>query len=1459
MHRRHPNAENRAQHSTLPHRTPKVTVVKKPKTARSAASRQERSSAAIRALLAKGRALRDRMSHSVGEEWDDLCEGGVSGDANVLPPTTWGSGAFTPAPPSSSSAAPMASGAAAAPATAAAPLPRLGDELEATMSAAAGLEDDLDALVTGILAHKAVDDEEASDVARSDERGAVSLAGIGAKFETLGKVLHRVYAIRIVIRAMGAHAHRPGAGSSGAGGSGDAGHRRLGGPSPKSSSSSSSSSRYVAERWEVSYALDVPPSPEDADRASTLQKPRGAPASAFGYAGPGRSAVFSVAASRRRSRSNARSGWQMFAHDVEIPLLIDEAAAVRWINGDGKLIVRLACDGKTVVEATAPLVQLLVSSDLAFRAKCPVVVREKLSSAAATAAAAADPTKRQKQQRKQQQQRVRRGGLPQASGAKAVVPSDIDVSAELLLRPRDRGVPHGGRVERASSRPWEQPRYRAHRTLRGAPSFGGVAARPSPRKSPSLIAAPTPPSPPLAAAAAAAAATPTRRDAEPRATSVAADVAASEAPWSVDFAATLAEAAEVEVEEEAEEEVAAVATIATTTTRPATATSPPRMSVETPRVLRKARQPIRQPLPPATPATALSAGDDEARFSTPSATAVANAAVNATNAANAARHTLVVSITNGCGAAEGAGKGRSCWGFFVRYSLLGIDSAPSASSASVSPSRAPRGEHSLWWDCEAALNTRARHSVELHAGQTIASLLAVATAQGGDAASAGKLVVEVVQTMGRAQNVVGTTELDYDQLAALFQASDGGVGKTLNLSLPILWRSAFGGGKEEETARAVQLDVRLEYSVAPTVASLGAAPSSAPQTTLLSTATTKERLLPRSTSLLVCVRRASIEIASSVEMGELNPFIRLRVFTGGDGEEWASHESSLAANAPTSSPEWRTSAAQDGWEIDVPVVIDAKFVQYVHHDRLTLEVWHRARDGSVVRVGSCGVPLRGILLQREGVEGWHPLLSADGAAPIGRVHVAVGFAQYHRGKSASPSRVAVVAKEKQQQQEEEEVLPQESVAVDEVEAFEALCSPLKEPADAAAELPALPSASAAAATSSEESDAPPAAATAAAAATTATTTTTALPRSLPTFSAPADPFGNNDQWHQFAMPWLASDSGGGGDRGGTSAERAMAPSLTTQSFAFAPLDLDFSMNVLPTAARSVRSSVASTFSLPPTGGIGSGLSWEDIRGGSSSRISSSTDEPDTRRKLADNLRDLDAMMAGLTATSPPAAPFAAPAAPAPALALAPTPTPTPTPTATRTPVNATTVAGVRTHPMFVESSSSSDWSHRPVFWNADAAAKMLAHERAVPNKTTQTKTTSTKKQLLTPELGETLGVASPLVTTFPPSMYAYAALVHLAFRCNASIHAPSPPRLVIKVVEEDVESDAERVAVAVAAAASACVAASAGGAAAAASAAAAAAGFAVESTTVVADAEEALRVERIELDAEALRIYRILR
>ena len=129
MHRRHPNAENRAQHSTLPHRTPKVTVVKKPKTARSAASRQERSSAAIRALLAKGRALRDRMSHSVGEEWDDLCEGGVSGDANVLPPTTWGSGAFTPAPPSSSSAAPMASGAAAAPATAAAPLPRLGDEL----------------------------------------------------------------------------------------------------------------------------------------------------------------------------------------------------------------------------------------------------------------------------------------------------------------------------------------------------------------------------------------------------------------------------------------------------------------------------------------------------------------------------------------------------------------------------------------------------------------------------------------------------------------------------------------------------------------------------------------------------------------------------------------------------------------------------------------------------------------------------------------------------------------------------------------------------------------------------------------------------------------------------------------------------------------------------------------------------------------------------------------------------------------------------------------------------------------------------------------------------------------------------------------------------------------------------------------------------------------------------------
>ena len=82
---------------------------------------------------------------------------------------------------------------------------------------------------------------------------------------------------------------------------------------------------------------------------------------------------------------------------------------------------------------------------------------------------------------------------------------------------------------------------------------------------------------------------------------------------------------------------------------------------------------------------------------------------------------------------------------------------------------------------------------------------------------------------------------------------------------------------------------------------------------------------------------------------------------------------------------------------------------------------------------------------------------------------------------------------------------------------------------------------------------------------------------------------------------------------------------------------------------------------------------------------------------------------------------------------------------------------------------------------------------------------------------------------------------------------------MIKVVEEDVESDAERVAVAVAAAASACVAASAGGAAAAASAAAAAAGFAVESTTVVADAEEALRVERIELDAEALRIYRILR
>ena len=439
----------------------------------------ERSAAAIKALLLKGKALREKMSHAVGEEWDDLRDGAVDGDAAVLPPTTWGAGAFTPA----ALVTPLGDlpiSIDALVAQAAPPSADANAALTMTMASAEDIDGNLDALVADILAHPG--DGDADGPERTEERGAVSLAGIGAKFETLGKVLHRVYAIRIAIRGIGAHAHRPGA--AGARAKTAAGNgNRLSGRGGKATAA-----RYVADRWEVSYALAVPPAPEEEGVAVR----RRAAGSAFGFAGPGRSAVFSVAASRRREASTARKGWQMFAHEVEVPLLIDEEAAVRWINGDGKLVVRLACDGTAVAEATASLAQLLVSSDLAFRAKCPVIVREQNVEkenyvAGRRGAKASSPSA---------------AAQSKSNGQKPVTPCDVDLSCELLLRPRDRKVSSEGRRERAASRPWLQPRYRAQSILaqqqeqqeeegegaRGeesphpSPLFANVAARPSARR-----------------------------------------------------------------------------------------------------------------------------------------------------------------------------------------------------------------------------------------------------------------------------------------------------------------------------------------------------------------------------------------------------------------------------------------------------------------------------------------------------------------------------------------------------------------------------------------------------------------------------------------------------------------------------------------------------------------------------------------------------------------------------------------------------------------------------------------------------------------------------------------------------------------------------------------------------------------------------------------------------------------
>ena len=297
------------------------------------------------------------------------------------------------------------------------------------------------------------------------------------------------------------------------------------------------------------------------------------------------------------------------------------------------------------------------------------------------------------------------------------------------------------------------------------------------------------------------------------------------------------------------------------------------LAKETPRVLFKALEPVRA-APPSTPTPAPRAAAAASR-ATPTPTTPTPAA------GPSARHTLVVAITNGCGAAAAPsaasdsetpeGATSACWGFFVRYSLLGVgvDAAGGATtSASLSPSRAPRGEHALWWDTEAALNTRARHSVALRDGQSVAALVAAAAEQ-SRSASSDALVVDIVSTAGKTQAVVGTATLSYARVCAFFRDANSSGESVLEVALPIEWEGEALGTPEGAPARAANLDVRLAYSVAPIAegapparsgsavpaAHLAGSPVASPaQTTLMSTATTKERLLPRNSSLLINVQ-----------------------------------------------------------------------------------------------------------------------------------------------------------------------------------------------------------------------------------------------------------------------------------------------------------------------------------------------------------------------------------------------------------------------------------------------------------------------------------------------------------------------------------------------------------------------------------------------------------------------------
>ena len=304
--------------------------------------------------------------------------------------------------------------------------------------------------------------------------------------------------------------------------------------------------------------------------------------------------------------------------------------------------------------------------------------------------------------------------------------------------------------------------------------------------------------------------------------------------------------------------------------------------------------------------------------------------------------------------------------------------------------------------------------------------------------------------------------------------------------------------------------------------------------------------------------------------------------------------------------------------MNIPVTIDAKFVQYVHHERMALELWARAEESSVAgkaiaprRIGVCAVPLRGVLLRRDGVEGWHAVLSDTGAV-VGRVLVSVAFAQYrHRAEHAASAVAAAAAATAARRLAPAAAAPK-PVAPKPVEAKPSVVT-----ASAAPAAPASKAAAAAASAPSIESGEG------------AQGKETAPPK--PPSAAFSDPLSADDTWHTFKLPWLSGTaSASAGDA------YAAAPSLTSSFGTFATLGLDLRVRAGTASASSAARRVVRAAAQMATTSASDSLSWvppvleraavgeiDDVRGGGCRKA-----------LLRDNLRDLDTMLDGLRALSP---------------------------------------------------------------------------------------------------------------------------------------------------------------------------------------------------------------------------------